>query len=154
MGVLGKVDAPSILVHDSSFPRLAASFMTSSQESTVAQKNTARQVVFLLGVLGMFFASLELMEDSFKLMGGGVAEYLLEAEYLLKMASNPFVGLFIGILATSLVQSGSTTTTRTVSLVAAVKVALAHPVASPYPLKNACSQDWGRHFLLLHRLNV
>jgi solute carrier family 34 (sodium-dependent phosphate cotransporter) len=81
--------------------------MTSSQESTVAQKNTALQVVFLLGVLGMFFASLELMEDSFKLMGGGVAEYLL------KMASNPFVGLFIGILATSLVQSSSTTTTRT-----------------------------------------
>lgn len=107
MGVSGKVNAPSILVHDSSFPRPAASFMTSSQESTVAQKNTALQVVFLLGVLGMFFASLELMEDSFKLMGGGVAEYLL------KMASNPFVGLFIGILATSLVQSSSTTTTRT-----------------------------------------
>ena len=96
----------------------------------------------------MFFTSLELMGDSFKLMGSGVAENLLS------MTSNPFVGLYIGILATSLVQSSSTTTTLTVSLVATVKVALAHPVASPYPLKNACSQDWGRHFLLLRRFNI
>jgi sodium-dependent phosphate cotransporter len=87
--------------------------MTSSQESTVAPKSTALQVVFLLGVLVMFFTSLELMGDSFKLMGSGVAESLL------RMTSNPFVGLFIGILATSLVQSSSTTTTLTVSLVAA-----------------------------------
>ena len=87
--------------------------MTSSQESTVTTKNTALQVVFLFGVLVMFFTSLELMGDSFKLMGSGVAESLL------KMTSNPFVGLFIGILATSLVQSSSTTTTLTVSLVAA-----------------------------------
>ena len=33
------------------------------------------------------------------------------------MTSNPFVGLFIGILATSLVQSPSTVTSMTVSIV-------------------------------------
>ena len=48
------------------------------------------------------------MGSSFKLMGKGVAEQLL------KTTSNPFVGLFIGILATSLVQSSSTVTTLTV----------------------------------------
>jgi len=75
--------------------------------------NQAIQLLLLVLVLMMFFTSLELMGESFKLMGGGLAETLL------KMTSNPFVGLFIGILATSLVQSSSTTTTLTVSLVAA-----------------------------------
>jgi sodium-dependent phosphate cotransporter len=59
----------------------------------------------------LFFTSLELMGDSFKLMGKGIAEQLL------RTTSNPFVGLFIGILATSLVQSSSTVTTLTVSIV-------------------------------------
>jgi len=67
----------------------------------------------LIAVLVLFFTSLELMGSSFKLMGKGVAEQLL------KTTSNPFVGLFIGILATSLVQSSSTVTTLTVSIVAA-----------------------------------
>jgi sodium-dependent phosphate cotransporter len=76
-------------------------------------KSQALRVLLLVLVLIMFFTSLELMGDSFKLMGEGVAKTLLQ------MTSNPFVGLFIGILATSLVQSSSTTTTLTVSLVAA-----------------------------------
>jgi len=70
------------------------------------------QVLALLGVLTLFFTSIELMRASFKLMGQGVAEQLL------LMTSNPFVGLFIGILATSLVQSSSTVTSMTVSIVA------------------------------------
>ena len=74
--------------------------------------NTFFQVFGLLVVLFVFFTSIELMGDSFKLMGRGVAETLLES------TSNPFVGLFIGILATSLVQSSSTITTMTVTIVA------------------------------------
>ena len=66
----------------------------------------------LLGVLFLFFVSLELMGDSFKLLGRGFAERLLIT------TSNPFVGLFIGILATSLVQSSSTVTSLTVGIVA------------------------------------
>lgn len=73
---------------------------------------TVLQIVGLLVVLLLFFTSIELMGESFKLMGKGVARTLLET------TSNPFVGLFIGILATSLVQSSSTVTTLTVSLVA------------------------------------
>lgn len=65
----------------------------------------------LLSLFG-FFVSLELMGGSFKLMGKGVAESLIAT------TENPFVGLFIGILATSLVQSSSTVTSMAVSLVA------------------------------------
>ena len=66
----------------------------------------------LVGILFVFFVSLELMGDSFKLLGRGFAERLLTT------TSNPFVGLFIGILATSLVQSSSTVTSLTVGVVA------------------------------------
>ncbi len=76
-------------------------------------RRTIVQASGLLLVLVLFFTSLELMGSSFQLMGRGVAEQLL------RTTSNPFVGLFIGILATSLVQSSSTVTTLTVSIVAA-----------------------------------
>ena len=73
---------------------------------------TLYQVAALFAVLLVFFVSLELMGDSFKLMGKGFAETLL------RTTSNPFVGLFIGILATSLVQSSSTVTSLAVGMVA------------------------------------
>lgn len=53
------------------------------------------------------------MGASFKFFGKGFAEQLLAT------TASPFVGLFIGILATSIVQSSSTTTSITVGLVAA-----------------------------------
>jgi sodium-dependent phosphate cotransporter len=70
------------------------------------------QVLSLVLVLFLFFVSLELMGDSFKLMGRDFAETLLAT------TRNPFVGLFIGILATSLVQSSSTVTAMVVGIVA------------------------------------
>ncbi len=60
-----------------------------------------------------FFLGLDLMGVGFKLFGRDFAKMLLE------QTANPLVGLFIGILATSLVQSSSTTTSMTVALVAA-----------------------------------
>ena len=72
-----------------------------------------RQALILAGLLYGFFVGLDLMGLSFKLMGAGLAQTLLAT------TSNPFVGLFIGLLATSLVQSSSTTTSITVGLVAA-----------------------------------
>ena len=78
----------------------------------MARAKPLLQVVGLLFVLLLFFVSLELMGSSFKLMGRGFAETLLQT------TSNPFVGLFIGILATSLVQSSSTVTAMTVGIVA------------------------------------
>ncbi len=68
---------------------------------------------FLAALLFCFFVGLDMMSLSFKLFGKGLAEELI------MRTANPFVGLFIGVLATSLVQSSSTTTTMTVGLVAA-----------------------------------
>ena len=70
------------------------------------------QVLALLLVLVLFFVAIELIGDSFKLMGKGFAEGLV------RTTANPFVGLFIGILATSLVQSSSTVTSMVVLTVA------------------------------------
>jgi sodium-dependent phosphate cotransporter len=63
-------------------------------------------------VLAVFFLGLELLGASFKLLGRGVAQTLIQT------TSNPFVGLFVGILATSLVQSSSAVTSLVVSIVA------------------------------------
>lgn len=70
------------------------------------------RILALLGVLFVFFVSLELMGGGFKLMGADFAENLLAT------TSNPLIALFTGILATTLVQSSSTVTTLTVGLVA------------------------------------
>lgn len=75
-------------------------------------RNTVWQVLGLLLVLLLFFTSIELMGASFNLMGRDFARTLLDT------TSNPFVGLFVGILATSLVQSSSTVTSMAVSIVA------------------------------------
>lgn len=71
------------------------------------------RILLLLLLLFGFFVGLDMMGLAFKLFGKGFAQTLIES------TSNPFVGLFIGILATTLVQSSSTTTSMTVGLVAA-----------------------------------
>jgi solute carrier family 34 (sodium-dependent phosphate cotransporter) len=59
----------------------------------------------------LFLVSIGLMGDAFKGFGAGFAETLINT------TSNPFIGLFIGILATSIVQSSSTSTAITVGIV-------------------------------------
>ena len=82
------------------------------------------RLALLLVLLYVFFVSIGLMGASIKLFGKGFAERLLAT------TANPFVGLFIGVLATSLVQSSSTTTSMTVAMVAAgaLDVSTAIPV--------------------------
>ncbi len=77
------------------------------------QKWPIGNILAVFFLLYCFFLGLDLMGVGFKLFGGGLARHLLET------TSNPFAGLFIGVLATSLVQSSSTTTSITVGLVAA-----------------------------------
>lgn len=74
---------------------------------------TLLRVVLLAGVLYAFLVSIGLMGAAFKIFGKGVANQLMT------MTANPLVGLFTGILATTLVQSSSTTTSITVGLLAA-----------------------------------
>ncbi len=74
--------------------------------------------VFLLGVNGL--------GDAFKSLGGGVIESFFAA------TRNPFMGLMVGILATTLVQSSSVTTSLIVGLVAAPENPL--PIANAVPM--------------------
>ena len=62
------------------------------------------------------------MGHSFKLFGKGFAESMIQ------MTSNPFVGLIIGIMATSLIQSSSTTTSIVVGLVAGDALSLGNAI--------------------------
>jgi sodium-dependent phosphate cotransporter len=73
---------------------------------------TIRTLV-LCALLYCFFLGLDLMGMAFKLFGKGFAEALIT------QTSNPLVGLLIGILATTLMQSSSSTTSIVVGLVAA-----------------------------------
>jgi sodium-dependent phosphate cotransporter len=70
------------------------------------------QLVLMAGVLYLFLVSIGLMSSSFKLFGAGFAQQLVQT------TSSPLCGLFAGILATTLVQSSSTTTSIAVGLVA------------------------------------
>ena len=77
--------------------------------------------VFLLGVNGL--------GDGFKALGQDALEAFFAA------TSNPFIGLMVGVLATTLVQSSSVSTSLIVGLVAA-------PV-SPLPIANAVPMIMG-----------
>ena len=70
------------------------------------------QTLLLALVLYGFLVSIGLMGGAFKLFGKDLARQLVET------TSNPLVGLFAGILATTLVQSSSTTTSIAVGMVA------------------------------------
>ncbi len=80
--------------------------MNSSRLSTI------KKIIILIVLLYIFLLSINLMGASFKLFGKDFAETLI------KTTSNPFVGLLIGILATSIIQSSSTTTSIVVGSVA------------------------------------
>lgn len=76
------------------------------------RETNAYQVIKLLFFLYLFFLSLQLMGDGMKMFGKGFSQALIET------TTNPFVGLFIGILATSIIQSSSSTTSMVVAMVA------------------------------------
>ncbi len=69
-------------------------------------------VIKLIFFMYLFFLSLQMMGDGMKMFGKGFSKTLIET------TSNPFIGLFIGILATSLMQSSSSTTSMVVAMIA------------------------------------
>jgi sodium-dependent phosphate cotransporter len=86
--------------------------------------STAIRVVALVAVLYGFLVSIGLIGKAFKLFSGGFVGELIQS------ASNPVIGLFVGILVTSLVQSSSTTTSLVVALVGSGTM----PVATAIPV--------------------
>lgn len=74
---------------------------------------TLFKTVAIFAVLYMFLVSIGLIGAAFKGFGRGYAESLMSSN------AGPLIGLFIGVLATSLIQSSSTTTSIVVGMVAA-----------------------------------
>ncbi|CAH1786069.1 unnamed protein product [Owenia fusiformis] len=70
--------------------------------------------ILVLGLLYMFICSINLLSSAFRLIAGRVAGSVFRSNAVL---SNPVAGLMIGILATVLVQSSSTSTSITVAMV-------------------------------------
>ncbi len=78
-----------------------------------ARSTIVLKILALLFLLYLFLLSIEMMGVSFKLFGKDFANRLLQT------TASPIVGLFIGILVTSVVQSSSTVTSLVVGMVAA-----------------------------------
>ncbi|GAF93878.1 unnamed protein product, partial [marine sediment metagenome] len=76
----------------------------------------------MIVLIYLFLLGIKLLGHSFKLFGQDFAESLIRA------TSNPFAGLIIGVVATSLIQSSSTTTSIVVGLVAAGGLSLANAI--------------------------
>ena len=77
-------------------------------------KEVVKTILKIFGVLAalyMFLVGINGMSSAIKHMGAGVAESIFTA------TSNPFVALFIGVFATVLFQSSSTTTSLIVGMV-------------------------------------
>ncbi len=87
------------------------SFVTAIK-SFISQHPNLFASLKLIFFLYIFFFSLDLMGASVKLFGKEFAQTLIAS------TSHPLVGLFIGILATSIIQSSSSTTSIVVGMVA------------------------------------
>ncbi|MFH1844640.1 MAG: Na/Pi symporter [bacterium] len=71
------------------------------------------RVLTLIGLLYIFLFAIALLGSAFKIFGADFSQTLI------RTTTNPVVGLMIGLLATSLIQSSSSTTSIVVGLVAA-----------------------------------
>lgn len=71
----------------------------------------AGRAATLFFLLYGFLVSIGMLGKAFKMFSGGAVGNLIES------ASNPLLGLFVGVLATTLVQSSSTTTSLVVAMV-------------------------------------
>lgn len=87
--------------------------MTGSLNSKTNSGKVLLNAFMVVLIMFIFLVSLKMMGDSFKLFGKDLAYEIINA------TSNPFVSLFIGLLATAIIQSSSTTTSMVVTMVAA-----------------------------------
>lgn len=87
------------------------------------------RAIAVLALLFVFLVGVNGLGDGFKSLGGGLLDSFFRA------TENPFMGLMVGVLATTLVQSSSVSTSLIVGLVAAP--------ANPLPLVNAIPMVMG-----------
>jgi sodium-dependent phosphate cotransporter len=88
--------------------------MTAAASRDVTQRRlpTWARAVLVVGLLYLFLAGVRLLEGGIKGLGSDFTDTLFQG------VSNPVAGLFVGVLATVLVQSSSVTTATIVGLVA------------------------------------
>jgi len=87
---------------------------------------TVQKVLTVVFLLCIFLLGVKGLGDGFKLLGRDLLQGFFSA------TENPFIGLMVGILATTLVQSSSVTTSMVVGLVAAPENPL--PIANAIPM--------------------
>jgi sodium-dependent phosphate cotransporter len=83
-----------------------------SRDPSGGEWSTAARAALVVALLYLFLTGVELLSGGFKTMGAGFVDGLFEG------VSNPVAGLFVGLLATVLVQSSSVSTSVIVGLVA------------------------------------
>jgi solute carrier family 34 (sodium-dependent phosphate cotransporter) len=88
------------------------------QVRTISGRGVSWTVLAILGSLYLFLVGISGMGEAFKLFGSDFAARVLS------LTSNPFTGLFLGILATALLQSSSTSTSIVVGMVAGGVISL------------------------------
>ncbi len=93
------------------------------ENTVLTSQNKNNQRIFLSAVtiafaIGLFLFSIHMMGLAFNVLGQNTARSILN------VTSNPFVGLFIGLLITAILQSSSTTTSMTVIAVASGSLTL------------------------------
>lgn len=79
-------------------------------------------VLMMLCAIFFFLFSIDMVSTSVTMLGRETAQSILLA------TSNPFIGLFIGLLATALIQSSSTVTSMTVAVVASGYISLGNAI--------------------------
>ena len=85
-----------------------------------------RQAIYYAALFYLFLLGIHTVGEGFQLLSREIVDRFFEA------TSNPFIGLMIGIIATSIIQSSSVTTSLVVGLVAAPEHPL--PLAQAIPI--------------------
>lgn len=93
------------------------------QTSAARSSNHLPQWLAVIALIYVLISAVSLIGTGFKVATGG------QAQQLFSFASNPYIGLVIGIVATALIQSSSTVTSLIVGMVAGgLPVAIAVPM--------------------------
>lgn len=94
----------------------------SLETSQIAEPNSLRSnlkvALYIIGALLLFLFALEMMVSSLSHLGKDLSDTILLA------TANPFIGLFIGLLLTAILQSSSTITALVVAMVASRSLTL------------------------------
>jgi sodium-dependent phosphate cotransporter len=85
-------------------------------------KTSFWKIFWLAGPVLLFLFSLELLSMACTMLSKELIDSILMA------TGNPFIGLFIGLLATAIIQSSSTITSMTVAVVASGTISLEHAI--------------------------